>query len=361
MIGIPQRSALVIQAAECLRATLARGEWTGHLPGARELSAQMQISRSTLAHALAILQQEGLIEVAHGRRTAILRRPRRRAVPPGPVIFLTSLLPEQMDGEQHRLLGEIFRRVRDAGYPPHLHVDPRLSWQKPTRYLEVLTRRTPSACWVLSLVDRAVQHWFAERHMPALVWGTPHPGIRLPAIDVNFADVVDDAMDRFVQRGHRAVALITFQSDIAGQRCIEKRFLERVGQSPILGGDAAVFCHDRTTEGVCRAVDALLGAAARPTAVLVVGADWALTVSGYLASRKLSVPRDMSIVCTNYQPLLSAAFPSIAGYQARFSSLLACATKRIVSLARMGVLPARITHIPVVFEPGHSLGDAPRK
>lgn len=354
MIGIPQRGALVIQAADCLRAALARGEYTGHLPGARELSAQMQISRSTLAQALAILRQEGLIRVAHGRRTTILHRPRRRKVPRGPVVYLSSMLPDKMDGEQHRLLGSVSNSLRDAGHPFLLHADPRLSWQKPAEYLEILTRRTPSACWVLSAVDRAVQQWFAERNIPALVWGTPHPGIRLPAVDVNFADVVDDAMDRLSRKGHRAVALITFPSDIAGQRCIEERFLKRAA-----AGAAAVQRHDRTTDGVCRAVDALLRAVPGPTALLVVGADWALTVSGYLTARKLSVPRDISIVCTNYQRLLGAAFPSIAGYQARFSSLLACATKRIVALARMGVLPARITHIPVVFEPGHSLGAAP--
>jgi DNA-binding LacI/PurR family transcriptional regulator len=352
MIGIPQRNALVVQAADCLRAALARGEWTGHLPGARELSAQMQISRSTLAHALAILRQEGLIRVAHGCRTTILRRPLRSKVPRGPVVYLSSVLPDKMDAEQHRLLAAISNCLRDVGYPFLQHTDPRLSWQKPAEYLEILARRTPSACWVLSAVDGAVQQWFAERNLPAMVWGTPHPGIRLPAVDVNFADVVDDAMGRLAGKGHRTVALITFPSDIAGQRCIEERFLKRA---------AAVQRHDRTTDGVCRAVETLLRSAAPPTALLVVGADWALTVSGYLASRKLSVPRDISIVCTNYQPLLSAAFPSIAGYQARFPSLLACATKRIVSLARTGVLPARITHIPVVFETGQSLGDAPRK
>jgi DNA-binding LacI/PurR family transcriptional regulator len=362
MIEIPQRSALVVQAADCLRAALARGEWTGHLPGARELSAQMQVSRSTLAHALAILRQEGLIRVAHGRRTTILRRPRRRAAKRDPVVFLSSLLPVQMDGEQHHLLGAISHHLRDAGYPFLLKTDPRLSWQKPAQYLDLLTRQTPSTCWVLSSVDRAVQQWFAERNFPTLVWGTPHPGIRLPAIDTDFETVVDDAMDRFAKMGHHAVALITFQSDIAGHRRIEERFLQRAETAPMIGASAsALQHHDRTTDAVCRAVDAILRAAPRPTGLLVVGADWALTVSGYLTARKLSVPRDISILCTNYQPLLSAAFPSIAGYHPKFPVLLACATKRIISLARMGALPARITHIPVVFEPGHSLGPAPHR
>ncbi|MBM3531376.1 MAG: GntR family transcriptional regulator [Alphaproteobacteria bacterium] len=57
-----------------LRDKIRRGEWAvgGHLPTESELSEQYGVSRITVRHALALLEQDGFIRKARARRTEVV-------------------------------------------------------------------------------------------------------------------------------------------------------------------------------------------------------------------------------------------------------------------------------------------------
>lgn len=59
---------------DSLRDKIRRGEWPigGHLPTEAELSEQYNVSRITVRHALALLEQDGVIRKARARRTEIV-------------------------------------------------------------------------------------------------------------------------------------------------------------------------------------------------------------------------------------------------------------------------------------------------
>src|ERR1700678_847804 len=95
MLLVPQRASLAAQVVDILRHEISRGKWVGYLPGERSLSDSLQISRSTLHEALLILQREGWIKLAHGRRTRILHGA-RKAVRLGALQVVAALLPEPL-------------------------------------------------------------------------------------------------------------------------------------------------------------------------------------------------------------------------------------------------------------------------
>ena len=73
---LPRRLSLVAQTVQCLREGMSSGHWTERLPGERELSEQLQVSRRTLRAALAELQRQGWLDASRRRRRRI-RKQRR--------------------------------------------------------------------------------------------------------------------------------------------------------------------------------------------------------------------------------------------------------------------------------------------
>ena len=61
-------ASLIVQAVRWLRQARADQVWQEHLPGERELCAQVGVSRPTLRLALEQIERDGLVEVTHGRR-----------------------------------------------------------------------------------------------------------------------------------------------------------------------------------------------------------------------------------------------------------------------------------------------------
>src|SRR5689334_1512317 len=91
---ILKRPSLVSEATATLRKTLQSDLWSEYLPGERDLSSQLHVSRQTLRAALKQLRREGLVQVEPGRRRRILRN--SDPSPPRPqskVVCMLSPLP----------------------------------------------------------------------------------------------------------------------------------------------------------------------------------------------------------------------------------------------------------------------------
>ena len=90
-----QRPSLVEQAVEVLRRALREEIWVGRMPGERNLSRQLNISRPTLRRALDVLRSEGWLKVAPGSQRVIVRRKPRRAAGRARTIGVLTPLPLQ--------------------------------------------------------------------------------------------------------------------------------------------------------------------------------------------------------------------------------------------------------------------------
>ena len=72
MTTLPRRTSLPIEVAGWLRQRLARGDWTLRFPGELELARELQVGRNAVRAALAVLEKEGLLRVAKGRRRELM-------------------------------------------------------------------------------------------------------------------------------------------------------------------------------------------------------------------------------------------------------------------------------------------------
>jgi DNA-binding LacI/PurR family transcriptional regulator len=361
MTAIPERITLVTQLADILRDGIRKGEWSGTLPGQRELSEQLQVSRPTLRAALHLLRKEGYLQIAHGRRMRITLSPRRhkKIIRTKTIGFLSPLPLSNLSYSSLFLICDLERRLADAGYKLEIHTEARFRQPHPFRALETLLRQTRAACWVLHFSTPGIQQWFSDRGLPAIISKARHEGVNLPAIDVDYHAIGYHAAAEFLRLGHQRPLLLLGKDRSAGDLTLVSGFQERFATAARPAGVPLTLHHDGTVGGIQRALNPLLRRPNRPTAILVSGSAATLTVCGQLRAQGIEVPREVSVVCSLDDPLLAYHVPAPARYTVRWDLYASGLLRLVLQQAASGAVRAPQLRIMAEFQRGETLAVAP--
>ncbi len=240
---------LVERAADELARLIAEGHWSGSLPGERPLAQELGISRSSLRVALGLLRKRGLLDSRQGKPTRLVahrlgrRENRSKGARIKRVGFLTSLPAGGFFSHYDYPLWyeSLVLQLRRRGYELEiLHVPP-LNGRALDRELTMLAGRFPMEAWLLHRAFPAVQAWFSQKKLPAVVIGSPLPGMNLAAYDVDNRAVCSHAANTLFRLGHRCIALLISSAGRPGDTLSEQGFLEAAGKHP--EREALVFHH----------------------------------------------------------------------------------------------------------------------
>jgi DNA-binding LacI/PurR family transcriptional regulator len=349
----PRRVSLVDLAAQSLREALFAGHWLGQLPGERELSAHLQVSRSTLRAALDQLQREGLLSVEgrRGRRILIdhpnpaFRQPR--------VIALLSARPLlEMTTASVVMVDDLREKLLQAGFRLAIHVQPSCFSAQPARALEALTTRAPAAAWLLFGSLAPMQRWFVRRAIPCLVVGSCTDGIDLPSIDADYRATCRHAGQLLRRRGHRHIAFVRPNDDYGGDLDSETGLREAFA-----GPDApslSVLRHDGSADQLVARLDAVLKRPDAPTAFVVARPVHALTVVMHLQRLGKRLPRDVGVISRDDEGFLQHAVPRITRYATPPAIFARKVSQAVRRLAEGGSLSNRTLRLMPEWVPGET-------
>jgi DNA-binding LacI/PurR family transcriptional regulator len=326
MDRLPQRTSLVAQTVEVLREAIESGQWPQWLPGELELTQRLHVSRVTLRAALAELERSKLIRGGQGRRREIVHATRKSApIRASKTVVLLSPAPlHQLPSATVFWMDELREHLGAAGWPLEIHESAAAYRRKPAHALEELSARVHPAGWVLYRSTPEMQQWFSARTHPVVIAGSRHPGISLSSVDMDYAAACRHAAGRFLAHGHRRLAIIRPNSNLAGD-------LESVaGLQSGVGSEVPSALHDGSVTGICAALVRLFARQPSPTGLFVFHAIHLLTVLGWLQRRQLQVPGDVSVVCRDSEPYLESVIPIPARYTLN-ASLYARRITRVVT------------------------------
>lgn len=357
---MPRRISLVAETARALRESILAGTWSIHLPGERELCAQLQVSRPTLRAALNELQREGMLEVTSRKRRRILSPPDAPTVEkPQQVIAAISPRPLlAMAPSAVVMVDELRTDLARAGLRLELIVNPASFSARPARALEELTARTPAAAWLIFGSREPMQRWFVKRQLPCLVVGSCSGNVALPSVDIDYRAVCRHAGGLFRSHGHRNPALVLPDSFTGGELDSELGFREAVNDKT--EATIQVIPHDGTANHICNLLEKVMRSSSPPTAFLVARGVHVLTVMSYFLRCGLRIPEDISIISRDDEAFLDHLTPAVARYTLEPAQY----TRRISRIARQLAesvgQPLRQSRLMPRFVSGETLAVSPR-
>lgn len=349
------RPSLIEYTAQIMREALFARDWIDQMPGERELSQQLHVSRPTLRAALALLEREGLLSREPGRRRGIVKLARVPARKSTRVIGLLAPGPiQEIVPAAHLWLNSLQSHLRDKGYELQIHSSRSCYSQSPERELAAFTHRVPAVVWVLFLGTERMQRWFMERRLPCVTSGTPYSGVELPSVDLDHRATCRHAAAQFLRRGHQCIALLRQGPASAGDIESELGFLEAFRTSP--SAAPIIADHDGSPSGIRNQLKALLRRTPKPTGFLVARAMPTLTVASELISRGYRLPHDAAVIGRDNDHFLDFFSPGIARYQVD-SQLQAHRLARLVlQVARREIPRNSQVRLMPKFLPGESFG-----
>ncbi len=324
---LPIRLTLATQAAEFIRHGLGTGRWIEVIPSESELCRELGVSRGTLRNALAMLFQDGLLvpagrggrhsivrqEIAFKRGATALKDERLRAAK-GHLVRVLSPQPRfVLTGKTQIVFQTMSESLGRMGL--HLEFEHHQGlWhlRQPDSALRKITAQPDTAGWVLYRSTHAVQQWFADSGIPAVVLGGIFPDVALSHAEFDLVAASRHAAGVFASRGHRRMIVLGVENATAGDEASARAFIAAAAAA---GAHAEIANYDDTVPGLCHKLDSLLLARPLPTAFFVSFPNHVPATIGHLTRRGFPVPQSAAVISRMDARLLAESIPSVARYQ----------------------------------------------
>ncbi len=359
---LPQRQTLLLQVVEILREGIEDGTWKNFLPGERELSSRLHVSRPTLRAALEILGREQLISNSPGKPRKILAerkikkpRPTRRK----PCVTLVSKLPlHAMSRNRLYLFNSLNRALQENDIQLKVLSLEDFHSDYPAALLKTLEKnRTSSAC-LLALTSLRIQEWFMANSIPSLILGSAFPGIQIPSIECDYPALGRHAAGTLLGKGHQTIVMLLPEEPLAGDIETEQAFRSEVERDGSPVRQCRLIRYSNEPGDLLKKWSRLRKEDPSLTAVFSLYPAAALSILTHLLSEQTAVPGEISIICRDGDPLCRWIQPRLAHYQLPLRQFASRLSNLVLQLVESGSLPMRHTAIMPDLVPGYSLGDA---
>jgi len=276
--------------------------------------------------------------------------------PSADVVAMISSLPSAEQSWSSILIRDELRaQLQRAGLELQTHVLAQRSPRSGGAALRRLLAHAGATAWVLASCSEAVQRHFEEGGRPALVLGSAHPGVRLPAFRIDLGAALRHALATLQRHGHRQIALLLPRTPFAGTREVAASLAEATGWLRERGMAVTVREHESSAHGVGLALTGLLASQARPSALIVMLPGDALSALGHLHARGVPVPQALSLICLFDDPYLARLTPALARYACDPTLFVRRLARQLIRLVRSGVRPTPVAVVPE-FIRGGTLG-----
>ena len=360
----PRREFLVDQVATLLRQDIAGGRWRSWLPSERSMIKIFNVSRPTVRAALRQLvnARELLLHPRHGYRVGRLRSG------PGKVKAFAAteigvICPERIYSMPAYVI-QVVDLLRSMCAEAELHLEifegPRFARTDPGRFMPQMVRSHPKACWIPIMADARMQRWFARSRTPAVIYGNVYPDVRLPSAGVDYRACISHATSLLLTKGHRRIALITYDPRRAGEQESIAGFREAFRDSAHDGAVAfEVSRPDDDVVALRRQVDRLLGTERPPTACIVCRTHHYATVATRALEAGRRVPADISLVCRGEDTFLHFLSPAPAFYRVNLELLARSLFRSVLRVVAGATPPDEHHRVVPQFVAGGSVGAPP--
>lgn len=318
------RLSLIEQTALHLQQGIASGRWQGMLPGVVRLSRELGVSKDTTEAALRVLEERGCI-LCHGqgKRREVVANASAHAIRRS--LRVGMLLRDELS-KSVALTQELFlKTMRDLealGHQPVLAPKSLNDLGLDLRRIERMVEQCKADAWIISGAPSEVLDAFKRKGRSYIQLGGRYGTAAQAAASVSSAKAIDETVERLIQLGHRRIVLVCLPEWVRPQPGpIVNAFFQQLKAAGLPASEYNAPYHEATPEGCEKMLESLFQLTP-PTAMIVPNMHYAFAVMGFLNTRGLSVPRDVSLIARSHDPVFEWVRPRIAYFHCPIDPLI---------------------------------------
>jgi len=296
------------QVTDHLRHELLKGTWSEIMPGADCLATGLGVGIHTVAEALKQLEREGLL-VGKGHRH------RRRIVQTGqvdtPSLRIVILHFERSDRFVNYMV-DLQHALAEAGHSVAFSAKSLIDLNMDSARVGRLVKQTAADAWVVMAASRPVLEWFAALETPSIALFGRRRGLPIAAVGPNKLPTMAAATQALLNLGHKRIVLLTRRiRRLPRPGAAEQVFLDELSAYGLPMGNYNMPDWEENIDGFYARLENLFGLTP-PTALIVDEARFFVATQQFLAAQGLRVPLDVSLVCTDADPVFEWCRPAVS-------------------------------------------------
>lgn len=342
------------QVAAHLRGEILRGVWSGVMPGGDKLAAELGIGCNTAEAALALLEKEGLLMNRGSRRGRIVVA---HPVAPGiPSLRIAILYSEAVDRGLDYMI-DLEHELAVAGHVKFPALKTMEDLGMDTKRITRMVGATEADAWVVLAGPAELMEWFARRETPTFAMFGRRQGLPIAGAGPDKRRALIEATRRLVELGHRRIVLLARpRRRLPKPGLSEQAFLDELAAHGLPSGDYNLPPWEETPAGFNARLEALFRVTP-PTALIIQEAAFFFAALQFLSRWRLSVPDDVSLLCTDNSPDFDWCTPGVSHIRWESRPLVRGVLKWASNVSR-GKVDVRQTEIDAEFVPGGTIGPA---
>ncbi len=352
----PMTLTITEQVTQLLRAGIRSGRWRGALPGKIVLARDLGVSPMTVTRALDSLEEAGVLEPAlAGRRRKILTSLKETTKH-----FRVGIFPFSNLSRSSALLLEIQNILAQHQFAVVPAKKSLVACRMEINLIADVVSNTDCDAWVVHAAPVRVLEWFAKQGKPVFGFFGEPKGLAVAGTGPDRLQAISEAVNTLTALNHHRIVLIdyTYHGDPVEQKCAHD-FLSSLRAHGIATGPYNHPDWSLSAEGLQRCITRLF-AHTPPTALIVETPLLFHSLLSLLAQRRICVPRDVSMVCMDYDRTFEMFTPSVAHMKWDFTNS-AKALNRWLGSLECGTVKRTQSFPKARFITGGTIGPARRE
>lgn len=291
------------QVARHLKEELARGVWSGTMPGGAALARELGVGRMTVDAALEILETEGLLQAqGAGKRRKIVTKKSRA------VTMRVGILFYEPGDATNPYIFELRHQLTASGHEPIFAPKTLTELGHNPKRVASLVNEHPAEAWIVVAGSKPVLEWFARSPIPTFALFGRMLDLPISGTGLDKSHALKKAIGILTDAGHRRIVMLVREERRKPYLGFnEKVFLQELESREIPTGNYNLPDWEESSEGLKRCLDGLFQVTP-PTAMIVGDAVLLVAIQNYLS---LHHAQHVALVCMDPNPAFQWCDPPI--------------------------------------------------
>ena len=324
------------------------------MPGINRLTQELATSRNSTTHALAILERDGvLIGQGSGKRRRISDQ-----VEASPTAMHVAIMLYEKHDELLSYIVELQNKIMAAGHTVSLAPKSLMDLRMDPDRVSKLVEKHPADAWIVCSGNHDVLRWFHHQTAPVFALMGRIRDMPIARTSALKTQAMEKAVERLVELGHRRISfLVRPQQRLPEPSAWARSFFDALSSKGIMVGKYNLPDWEDSPEGLKAGIDSLF-ALTPPTALIVDESYLFSATQQYLAEKGIMAPKDVSLICTDPDPVFDWHLPTVAHFSWNAAPLLRRTIAWVDNMAR-GIDDTRNVNFQATFVDGGTVGKAP--